>query len=100
MDLKAVSLEETLQNIQTFLGNPADLVKIDLPKYEAAILYFDGLVDLAQLLAEIKNFSSESFTIESSPWKPELRDLKEVLIDLCPGSCCFPPKGQKTAYYL
>jgi len=95
MDLKAVSLEDTLLNIQNFLHNPADLIKIDLPNQAATILYFDGLVDQTRLLEATKSFLSESFNIDNSPWQRETRDLKEVLEDLGHGYVVLIQKIKK-----
>lgn len=95
MDLKAVSLEDTLLNIQNFLHNPADLIRIELPNQAATILYFDGLVDQAQLLEAAKSFTSESFNIDNSPWQRETRDLKEVLEDLAHGYVLLIQKFKK-----
>lgn len=95
MDLKAVSLEDTLLNIQNFLHNPADLIKIDLPNQAATIFYFDGLVDQTRLLEATKSFLSESFNIDNSPWQRETRDLKEVLEDLVHGYVVLIQKIKK-----
>lgn len=95
MKLKAVSLEDTLQNIQNYLGNPADLVKIDFPHLGAAILFYEGLVEQTQLLDAIKCFNSEPFKIENSPWKPEHRDLPEVINCLPQGHALLIQKNTK-----
>jgi hypothetical protein len=95
MKLKAVSLEDTLQNIQNYLGNPADLVKIDFPRQGAAILFFEGLVDQTQLFKAIGCFNSEPFKIEDSPWKPEHRDLSEVINCLPQGYALLIQKIKK-----
>jgi hypothetical protein len=95
MDLKDVSLEDTLLNIQRFLHNPADLIKIDIPNQAGAILYFDGLVDQTKLLEALKCFGSEPFNIENSPWKQEIRGLKEVLNVLPQGHAVLIYKFKK-----
>ena len=95
MDLKAVSLEDTLLKIQTFLSNPADLISISLLRQEAAVLFFEGLIDQAQLLTYIRNFNSESFNLENSPWKKETRGLKEILEDLAQGHAILIRKARK-----
>lgn len=95
MNLKAVSLEDTILNIQNFLHNPADLIRIDFPNQAATMLYFDGLVDQTRLLEATKSFISESFNIENSPWKREIRDLKEILEDLAHGYVLLIQKIKK-----
>lgn len=64
MDLKAVSSEDTLLNIQNFPSNPAVPVRIDIHHQASSFLYFDGLVSQTQLLVVITYFNSESFKIE------------------------------------
>ncbi len=85
MPLKTATLEDILINIQDFLGNPADLVRINIHNQEAAVLFIESLVDQAQLLERIANFNSESFVIESSPWNLDFRKTEEILKDLSQG---------------
>lgn len=95
MNLKAVSLEDTILNIKNYLGNPADLIRIDIPLQGAAVLYYDGLVDQTQLLKCIESFNSESFNIENSPWKLEARDLTDILEYLAQGYALLVRKTKK-----
>lgn len=95
MQLKAVSLEDTLLNIQNFLGNPADLMIIHIPSQGAALLYLEGLVDQAQLYKNIKGFESKLSIAEGFNWKLDLRDLKQVLEDLAHGYAILIQKAKK-----
>lgn len=95
MNLEAVSLEDTILNIINYLGNPADLIRIDLPTHGATVLFYDGLVDQTQLLKNIESFNSKSFNIENSPWELEIRDLTDILEYLTQGHAILIRKIKK-----